>query len=374
MNNDQPSPLNQSTNPEQSPAPTPFQANNPSQPPVSPVPVKRRNKKLIIGIIVAAVIVVLGAGSVLAYNFWYQNPDKVVSDSLVNALKAKSLTFTGSLDMTSDTTKAKIKIDGVAGQAQGSVNVKATFDMEGQQIALNGSGLMGSSGDLYFKVANVKDIVKSYREAVPVESQAIFDQLVAKIDDRWIKISADDMKQFSEDTGTAQKCFNDTLKKFQNDKAAINEVATIYKKNKFLTIEQNLGIKNGSLGYTVKANDNAAKGFAKAFKDTRIFKSLHECDSSFTVDEDKAVDSDKKSTSETRMELWVSQWSHEITKVTAVDETGPDKVSFVFEPVFNKTVNVTVPEKAVTLNELKAEIETLIQSVYTGAAAAQLQS
>lgn len=372
MNNDPLDPQNQTKN--EAPIPMPFQADSSQPAPIAPLPVRRRNKKLIIGIIVAAVVVILGVGSVLAYNLWYQNPDKVVVDSLMNALKAKTVTFTGSLNTTRDADKMTFEVDGVTGQAGGSVNVKASFNIEGESIALNGSGLIDKDGNLYFKVKNVKDIVKSLRDTVPPESQSIFDQLIAKVDDRWVKISADDMKQFSEDTGTAQKCFSETFKKFENDKAATNEITTIYKKNKFITVEQNLGVKDGSLGYTIKANDEAAKGFAKEFKNTKIFKSLQDCDPSFTVDEDKAVDSDKKDADEMHMELWISQWSHEITKFNGKDETGPEKGTFVFEPVFNKAVNVTVPEKSVTLNELKAEIEELIQSVYSGMAEPQLQS
>jgi hypothetical protein len=367
MNNDQLNPLNQPIDtPEKTPIPMPFQFDNPQGVTPTPVPSKRRNKKLIVGIIIAVVIIILGAGSVLAYNFWYQNPEKVVSDGVMNALKAKTITFTGSVNIVSDASNVKLEVDGTGDKTKGDVNIKATFDVEGQPITLNGSGLMDGDGNLYFKVKNVKDMLKTYRAAIPVASQNVFDQLIAKIDDRWVKISANDMKQFSEENSKAQKCVGDTIKKFQNDKAATDEIANIYKKNKFLTIEQNLGTKDGSLGYTIKGSDAGAKSFVKALKDTRVFKALHDCDPSFTIDENNAVGSDKKAVDETHVELWVSQWSHEITKISAKDETGPEKSTFVFEPVFNKAVTVTVPEKSVTINELKTEIETLVQSVYVG--------
>jgi hypothetical protein len=370
MKNDEVNPLDQPNDSVQAPIPLPFQSDTPQ---VSP-PLKHRSKKLIIGIIIAAVLVILGAGSAFAYSTWYQNPEKVVSDSVMNALKAKTMTFTGSMDVTSAGTNIKLEVDGANDKTKGNVNVKATISIEGQPITINGSGLMDGDGTLYFKVKNVKDVVKTYRAAIPAESQNIFDQLVAKVDDRWVKITADDMKQFSEATSKSQKCISDTIKKFQNDQAATNEIANIYTKNKFLTIEQNLGTKNGSLGYTVKSNDEGAKGFAKELKNTRIFKSLHDCDPGIVTDENSSTQSDTKTANETHMELWVSQWSHEITKFSAKDGTGPDKGTFIFEPVFNKTVNVTAPDKSVTINELKTEIETLIQSVYAGTANAQMQS
>lgn len=375
MKNDEFNSFDRHSRQEKIPIPMPFQSNTPGEPTPAPTVPKRRSKKLIIiGIIIAIVAVILGAGSVLAYNFWYQNPEKVVADSVMNAIKAKTLTFTGLMDVTSGATKVKIEIDGATDRAKGNVNVKATLDMGGRPVTVNGSGLIDGEGTLYFKVKNVKDVVKAYSGVILPGSQDVFDQLIAKIDDRWVKISAADTKQFSVATSKMQKCIGDTITKFQSDKAATDEVANIYKKNKFLTIEQNLGTKDGSLGYTIKSNNEGAKGFARELKNTRVFKSLQDCDPNITIDENNAVASDKNAANETRMEVWVSQWSHEITKFSTKDETGPEKRTFVFEPVFNKTANVTVPEKSVTIDELKTEIETLIQSVYAGMAKAQIQS
>ena len=158
------------------------------------------------------------------------------------------------------------------------------------------------------------------------------------------------------------------MKKFQDDKAASDEISNVYKKNKFLTIDQDLGSKDGSLGYTIKGSTEGLKGFVREVKNTRIYKALHDCDSSFTFDENDIKASDNKD-DETKVEVWVDRWSHQITKVAAKDESGSDKASFVLEPVFNKPVNVTAPEKSVTLSDLKSEIEGLMQSMYSGMAA-----
>jgi hypothetical protein len=370
MNNDQINPQNQSSSPQESPVPMPFQSSAPQGPePVVPVP-KQSKKKLIIGIIVAAIFVILAAGSVLAYTFWYQNPDKVVADGIMNAIKAKSLTYTGTLNANSDDMKLKLAIDGAAGGATGNVNVKATFDMESKPVTLSGGGLIDKDGTLYFKVKNVGEIVAPYRATMPKESQTMLDQLIAKVDDRWIKISADDMKEFSEESSKTQKCFTDTLNKFKDDKKATGEVADIYKKHKFLTIEQNLGSQGGSLGYSVKANKEAGKAFASDMKNTRIYKSMQDCDKDFKLDTDD-VTADSQKADESKVEVWVERWSHEITKIVVKDDKGPDTADMTLEPRFNKPVNVTAPEKSVTLTDLKTEIEGLVQSFYVGSATQQ---
>jgi hypothetical protein len=374
MKNDEFNSFNRPSSQEKVPIPMPFQSNTSGEPIPASITPKRRSKKFIIGIIIAVAVVILGAGSVFAYNFWYQNPEKVVGDSVMNAIKAKTLTFTGLMDITSAAAKVKVEIDGATDRTKGNVNVKATLDIGGRPVTVNGSGLIDNEGTLYFKIKNVKDVVKTYSGTILPGSQNVFDQLITKIDDRWVKISADDTKQFSDAIGKTQKCIGDTIKKFQSDKAAADEIANIYRKNKFLTIEQNLGTKDGSLGYTIKSDNEGAKGFARELKNTRIFKTLHDCDPSITIDENNIATSDAKTANETHMELWVNQWSHEITKFSTKDETGPEKRTFVFEPIFNKTVNITVPEKSMTIDELKTEIETLVQSVYAGMAKAQMPS
>lgn len=384
MNNDQPRPLGEQPV-EYTATPPVYQSNlQPvSQLPFSssptPVPVlepKKSGKKkgLIIGGIIAAVLVVLGAGGVFAYQFLYQNPEKVVSDAVMNAIKAETMTFTGSVDTVSKTggSKIKIEVDGASGRGSGNVNVKATFDFDGTPMTLSGSGLVDDKGTLYFKATNVKKLVASYRAMIPAESQAMFDQLIAKIDDRWIKISSDDTKDFSETYSKSQKCLTDTAEKFKTDKTLSSEVADVYKKNKFLTISQDLGSKDGSLGYSVKANTETTKNFVKALKDTKAYKTLKDCDSSFEIDENDITTDSKDD--ETKLEVWVNQWNHELTKVVIKDETGPDTGNMVFNPTFNKPVDVKAPENAVTLSDLKTEIESLLQSFYASPATSQSES
>ena len=375
MNND---PLNQPTQPSPTPpSPSPLEP-SPSVPPAfgstdstTTTPVfsaapKKKRKGLLIGIIIAVIIVLLGGGTTLAY-FWYETPDKVVTDSIVNALKAKTATYTGSINVTG-ATKVKLELTGSSTRSTADTSAKITFAMDGKDYTFNADARFDSKGDLYVKLRNIDTATQTYRESMPPDVAPLFDKIVAKINDQWIKITADDLTSFSEEVSKAQKCMADTLKKYENDQAAIAEIADAYQKNKFIKIEKNLGTKDGSMGYELKGDKTKSEAFLVEFKNTKLYKSLHDCDTSFTIDEktdSKEITQEDKT--ESRVELWVDMWSHQITKVTAMskDEAG-SQVDFLFQPKFNQKVDIATPDKSITLKQLQSDIEELFTTAILG--------
>jgi hypothetical protein len=346
------------------PSLTPPPVSTTTPPPAfSAKPPQKKRKGLLIGII-AAIVVVLGGGGVAAY-MWYQNPEKVVTDSVVNAIKAKTIKYTGSITVTGDS-KMKIEVTGANTSSTSDLNGKVTFTMEDKEYTLESDVRFDKNSDLYLKVKNIDGLVKAYREAIPPQSQGAFDKLVAKINDQWIKISADDLAVFSEEASKQQKCVSEAIKKFQNDQTAINEVADVYKKNKFIKVDQNLGNKDWSLGYTLTGDEKAAESFMKGLKDTKLYKSLHDCDpASFTVDEkEQSKEITKDDKNDTRVELWVDFWSHKITKVnmTNKEKDTKNETSVIFQPKFDEKVEVATPDKSITLKQLQADIEEIITS------------
>lgn len=338
------------------PAPSPF----PTQ-----APAKKR-KGLVLAII-AVVLAVLVGGGVLAYNFWYQNPEKVVTDGMINALRAKTITYTGSVVVTGDT-KMKLELEGANSAAAAKLNAKLTFAIEDKDYVLEAYALFDQKGDLYVKAKNLNALAGVYQEALPPESVELVDTLVAKINDQWIKISADDLAMYSEDASEKQKCTSDAIKKYQDDKEAIAEVSNAYAKNKFFIIDKELGSKDGSLGYSIKGDREKAKAFLGDIKNTKIYKSLHECDPSITIDEEK--DSEEVSgedKQEARVELWVERWSHTITKLSATskEKDTNNQLDILFQPKFDQKVEIAAPDTSITLKQLQADIEELLMSGMT---------
>lgn len=363
----QTAPLSGQQTPAPSVTPEPSQPDMAAQMPPQPTP--QKGKKGLIAIIIAAALVVLGGGGALAYNLWYQNPDKVVSDSLMNALQAKSLTYKATVNYDSKDTPGSMTINGTYKTGTGSVDADMTVTSQGDEYKISGSGLFDDKGDLYLKVKNLDTIIDQLAGSQKSDAtiKKIFDEFTDKINDKWIKISSDGLKDFSDSLAKQQKCVQDTFKKIQEDQNLSSELTDLYKQHKFLVVKDELGSKDGSLGYVIESDDKAATEFAKGLKETQAYKSLHDCDDNFTINEEDLKPEEKDSDTEnTRVELWVSRWNHEITKlnITGEDSKDSSKTSIVFEPKFNQPVNVTAPKDSISTEEVSEAFQELQMQIF----------
>jgi hypothetical protein len=324
-----------------------------------------KNKKLVIGVIVAILIVVVGGGSTYAYVSYFQNPQKVITDSLVNAFTAKTSIYTGTIISDSSGVKVTVDITTKTNSLTGSFDAKVTVVANGKTYIVNGSALYDQSGNIYFKVQNLADIIaeaKSGMAILPSSPISVaVDKIVAKIDGVWVKISSDDVKQFSAETASSQTCINDTIKKFKDDKVAITELADVYSKNQFIVVEKDLGQKDGSLGYQIKSNNTVAKTFAEGLKGTKVYKSLNDCDKTFVVDTSTMNIADDLTGGGT-INLWVNMWSHQITKIELNSNSDGSKLSATILPKYNQSVTISPPSETISLAQLQTYIDELTSS------------
>lgn len=328
-----------------------------------PQPPKRRKKGMIIAIIIA-IIVVLGAGAAAAYKFWYQNPQKVISDAVVNAMQAKTTTFNGKIEG-SGPTKIAVTMKGGFTRGTGSADVTATFTFDDKQYTVDGGAIYDDKSDFYVKVNNLDDLVKDQRQQIPATMQSLVDDFIAKINSRWIRISSDDIKGFSEELAKSQSCIQDAYEKFQDDKSVSSEIIDLYKQHPFVTIKDELGSKNGSLGYTLGIDEAKSRDYGNGLKDTKLYKSLHECDKNITIDDEMADSTSEAADDDTKTEVWVSRWTHELTNITAtVNESKPDeKMTTSFDFAFNKDFSVKAPDDAKSIKDLMQDLQDLQNAV-----------
>lgn len=325
--------------------------------PAEPKPVRKKKLWWIIGGVLALIV----AGLLLAYAYWYQNPAKVVSDGVMNALSAKTVSYTGDVTVGGDT-KTTIALAGTGADNGGTLDAKLNFDVQGTKYTLEGNTLMTDNGDLYFKVKSIDELVKNYRNAVPESSKPLFDQMIDKVNDKWIKVSADDIRSYSEEVARVQECMADATKKMREDNAVRSELTALYREHQFITIDEKLGSKDGSLGYRLGADRDTAKAFAAGFKDTTLYKSMHDCDESFTINENDLLKEVKDADETSTVEVWVDRWSHQITQVSADTSSKGDAVDMTIRPTFNTDVKITAPTDATTIKQLQADLQALIQS------------
>lgn len=325
-----------------------------SQPFIKP----KRKKGLLIGLIVTIAVVILGGGSALAYQFWYQNPNKVVTDALIGAVTSKSVSYVGSLNTDSGTAKFKVEVTGQQLGETGNMDAKMTLTSGSKDYVLNGSVIIDEPGDLYFKVENLTNLSPVY-EAL-TDSSSVVDKLVAKIDGTWIKISSKELSGVSSSAAKSKTCINDAVDKFKGDKAALSEISSLYQKHSFIIVDKQLGTKDGNLGYSVKTDSAAAKAFAIGLEDTAIYKQLNGCDNTFIINPDKFFDQKSTSTSGGTTEMWISTLGHELKKLTISEKTDQNStVEISIATTFNQAKSAKAPTSSIGLSQLTTDLQAL---------------
>lgn len=343
-----------------SPVP-PSQFDGPIVPPVMVASSKKPGKRKKIMIIVLIILLVLVGGGAVAYKLWYQNPEKVISDGIVHALQAKTTTYTGSLDVATGVAKVKVALNGNYKTGAQDVNADVTISMGNIDYKVKASVLVDDKSDLFIKVANLDAITAPMRVSIPESAQGSFDELVAKLNDRWIKISAEELATFNQGAAKSQACINNVVQQTENHTSLQQEIEELYKKNKFVIVSEQLGEKDGSTGYVLSVDQAKAKVFVADLKNTEAYKTLHDCDESFTISDTLF---EKPSEGPTvRTEVWVSTFTHQITKVSFSTTSSESDVTSKVEvnPTFNGDVTIKTPEQSMTLKQLQADFEAIQQ-------------
>lgn len=347
---------------------------------------KKSKKKFVIGGVIAGALILLCGGGALAYSM-YQQPDKVVADGFVNVFKAKMTGATGTAEVSTNETKLTVDLSGKSSDDASAMtaNVKVkmkTGDLSGKEFSVVADGVYVKEGTVYFRLANLDKAFDAYIDATySSESMTdyssqyksyvkqMYQPIIDKINNQWLKISPDDLKDVDKDSSDDMQCATDALKKLRDDKNVSKEVSDTYKANKFIIIKEKLGTKDGSMGYVIDVDKDKSKTFGEALEKTEFGKSIKKCtdmndssssDSSFDDIDSSSDDSDIKNG---RFEIWVDQWSHQITHVVASGEgSGDADFNLDFKPVYNKLETINTPTDAKSIKELTKELESLSSS------------
>ena len=338
-------------------------------------------KKWIIGGVIAGVLVLLFGGGALAY-FAYQNPDKVIADGFVNVFQSQPRSMKATVNIENNEAMVKATIDAKSNDkiANGTMTASVTLKTQKQTFSGTMDFAGTADGNGYVKLNNVdtlaNDIVNTMVDAqaeqykafgmkitdaeIKAQKQQVLAQMkpvIEKINNRWIKFDT----KANDDTSEQQKCITDAFKKLQSDKGMRDELAKAYGDNKFVNVKEQLGVKDGSYGYVLDFDSTKAKSFGDAAEKTSLFKELQKCDgfssNSSSTNAVKDGNDDK-----VRVELWVSQWSHQITalNVEGTDTSSPSdetKISFKLNLGYTNDNSVTLPKDAVDFKDLQKEFE-----------------
>ena len=339
------------------------QGNQPApQPQYNSVPMQPKKKKtgLIIGIVLGVIALIAIISAVLVYFLWWQNPEKMVTDAVSNAIMAKKMTADGKvvIDMR-DQGKIELNVKTATDSGKSKANIDAKLDIKGveKNIPLKGDAVLDSDGTIYVKINNFKDLYGTLLEIVMESSsggnlsrsqiETYRDQTlekmgseIDKMSDTWMKISPDEI-------GSEYKCGINALKKIQSDESARKEVAQLYRKNSFFTIKDSkISDRNGGRGFELQGDNSKLSKFNDEFKKSSAGKALSKCGKYNSYKSSESSSIDKSS-----LKVWVDRSSHELKALELKGDGKKASVEISFDINMNKSEEIKAPSDAESLKE-----------------------
>lgn len=341
-------------------------------------------KKLLIGGIIAGVLVLLLGSGVFAY-VAYQNPDKVVADGFVNLINSQPSTAKASISAENNDAKMNFTLDAKSNDEMATGTLNASVIMKQQNLSFEGSAefTAAADGNGYFKLNDVDKLADKVVNAmidaqaeqyeafgmkmsdaeIKAQKKQTLEQLkplIDKINNRWIKFDT----KANDDLSEQQKCLTDAVKKLQSDKTMRDELGRAYSDNRFMSVKEQLGVKDGSYGYVLDFDTRKAESFGKAAEKTAFFNELQKCDG-FEPSSSTGSSAPDDSVEKLRIELWVTQWSHQITKLkiegtdTSSSADNSTKVMFDVNLGYDKVDGLTEPKDSIDFKDLEKELQQL---------------
>lgn len=348
------------------PQPAPFG----EQPTVVAPPVQpKKSKKGLIAAVIAGSVLLLAGGGFGAYAMVRTNPENAMNGAIANFFLQDSIqsktkisldysTSSGSMDMNfrEVTVDLNSSLDPYV-----DINASMLMSVNGVETKLAGSAYLADNGDLYFRVTDITDAVQSLFGAGAPES---FMNKIADLENKWVKVSASDLKEQDPGSADEYQCLIDVYKGLKDDKQAMNDTKKIYENNPFIVYKGDAKKQDGLVGYDIAIDADKSKTFMKEIQDTKLFKDLRACDGEAVADVDKYEATGILDNDDTKITLWANAWSHELKRleVNAKTESGGREqvIRSVTDLNYDKSVKGQAPQADMSLEEFGQKINDLM--------------
>lgn len=371
--------------PEQQPVTPPASATPPgeTQPPIMHAigsSNKKSRKHLIIGIIAGSVALIALIVGLLLYFLVLKNPQRVVEESVVNAIMAQNYTTEGRLTINAKNNQ-KVTVKLKAAQAEKGDEFQADIDVElnnpsgeKMRVAFPKVNVRQVGDAVYVKLDNVRKAaetaIESYVEIMASAQEGVdrdqmvqtlknnmlkeFDPLIEEIDSQWIKISLEDLGQSEE-----AKCVVDVMRRAKNDKAMREEIAKAYRDNSFLQIKNDLGSKDGLRGFELDFGADTAekrKAFVQALNETTYVKELKACSNDAT-DSKIVPEKFSKESVDVSLKLWIDTTKNQIRRIEMSSKADDNTISLETGVMYDSAKDAEAPSDSKDFKEVMKKFQ-----------------
>ena len=331
---------------------------------------KKKKTGLIVGITLGVLAIVAIIAALLTYFLWWQNPEKMVTDAVSNAIVSKKAAVNGKIVANmKDSVKLElnVKANSASDKVKSNIDAKLTVKDIDKSFSFKGDVVVDGDGTVYVKIDNLKDSfseifelmveekaaksgfalskdqIKEYRDEMLSQLESVLD----KFNGKWMKISSDDLKNDD------YKCYTEALKKMRSDEGIRKEIAQLYRKNNFLDIKDTkLSDRNGGRGFEIKGNRDKFSKFSEQLKDSSVGKDMSKC---------KKIDNETGESSEggASLKLWASGFSHELKAIEFKGRDNDTTIEASLDIDMNKASEVEIPSDVANMKELLDSLSLL---------------
>ena len=352
---------------------------------------KTKGKKktgLIIGLAIAAVVVIGGGVGAIAYLNWHESPEQTLADAISNVWNAKNIqaeaTITGEAkDKDSDFSKIELKMNMIATQnaASMSINTLSIDTKENGSYNLSVESAYSLDDDIYFKIGGIKEAfdgaMKNVDKDEAEELEAISGMVggvIEVLDNQWIKIDSDLLKEMG--VKDQYDCYKEKAKALSSEDFK-KKVAEIYENHGFIALKDDKVVKteDGLSYYSIKIDDKESEAFGEEVEKLDEVKALTSCfDSELDTDDDEDEERDddldlefnddiKKEDEQIDYDLLVgiSGWNHTLKAVEAKSSDDDADMSIKLNLSYDEKA-VELPGDAKNAKDLVEELKKAIQS------------
>lgn len=315
----------------------------------------RAKKMFPLAVLIAMLAVLFGAAGISFA--LYQQPTNVLDSALQNAISSKHVSFKGTV-VAQASTPVTVDFDGAATQKRFSVSLTVDTGSTAAPQRISGAIIYDSTGTIYVRLSGIKGALsKSGTDSAQL--QQAYDQIAAKIEGIWFKLTPEDLGRLTGESGNVLTCYQ-KLSDAISSGSEQGKLGDLYQKHHFIVIDKTLPdeMVNGmnSFHYQLRTDKVQAKQFADGLKQLDSFKKFETC--SGNQDTTDTMTDQSSTAKDEQLQVWIDKWSHALTrfKQTSVTQDGA-KASLDVTFDFGKSVTITLPTKTTDIKDLMTQFQ-----------------